>query len=41
MQTLVHHVIDSFYVRDGRGDKVTDTDARAEIERAILHGLVE
>jgi [protein-PII] uridylyltransferase len=41
VQTLGHHVIDSFYVRDGRGDKVTDTDARAEIERAILHGLAE
>ena len=39
VQTLSPHVIDSFYVRDRHGAKVTETPDLAEIERAILHSL--
>jgi [protein-PII] uridylyltransferase len=41
VQTLGSQVIDSFYVRDSRGAKVTDSHTLGEIERAILHGLGE
>jgi [protein-PII] uridylyltransferase len=40
VQTLGERVHDAFYVRD-RGGKITDPRTLAEIERAILHGLVE
>ena len=39
VQTLSPHVIDSFYVRDRYGAKVTESHDLAEIERAILHSL--
>ena len=39
VQTLGPRVVDSFYVRDGRGAKVTDPGVLAEIERALLHAL--
>jgi [protein-PII] uridylyltransferase len=39
VQTLGPRVVDSFYVRDGQGAKVTDADVLAEIERALLHAL--
>ena len=41
VQTMGNHVIDAFYVRDRRGDKVTDPRTLGEIERAILHGIAE
>ena len=31
-------VTDAFYVRDGRGAKITDASALAEITRAVIHG---
>jgi [protein-PII] uridylyltransferase len=34
-------VVDSFYVRDRAGKKITDTAHLAELERAILHVLAE
>jgi [protein-PII] uridylyltransferase len=40
VQTLGALVIDAFYVRDGSGQKVTDTAQQAEIERAIRHAVV-
>jgi [protein-PII] uridylyltransferase len=40
VQTLGPRVVDSFYVRDGQGAKVTDPGVLAEIERALLHALV-
>jgi [protein-PII] uridylyltransferase len=40
VQTLGALVIDAFYVRDGAGQKVTDTAQQAEIERAIRHAVV-
>jgi [protein-PII] uridylyltransferase len=39
VQTLGPRVVDSFYVRDGQGAKVTDGGVLAEIERALLHAL--
>jgi [protein-PII] uridylyltransferase len=39
VQTLGPRVVDSFYVRDGQGAKVTDAGVLAEIERALLHAL--
>jgi [protein-PII] uridylyltransferase len=39
VQTLGPRVVDSFYVRDGRGAKVTDARVLSEIERALLHAL--
>ena len=41
VQTLGTHVVDSFYVRDRSGAKVTDENTLGEIERAILHGIAE
>ncbi len=39
VQTLGPDVVDSFYVRDDEGKKVTDLPALREIERAVLHAL--
>jgi [protein-PII] uridylyltransferase len=39
--TLGPEVIDAFYVCDAAGNKITDTAHLAEIERALLHALVE
>lgn len=41
VQTLGHEVIDTFYVRDATGEKVTDGSYVAEIERALLHAVSE
>jgi [protein-PII] uridylyltransferase len=37
VQTLGNEVVDTFYVRNQMGEKVTDADHRREIERALLH----
>ena len=39
VQTIGSEVIDTFYVRDGNGERITDADHRAEIERAVLHSI--
>ena len=39
VQTIGHHVVDAFYVRDGCGGKITDRHTLGELERAILHSL--
>ena len=39
VQTLGEAVVDAFYVVDRRGEKITDPETEAEIERAILHHL--
>jgi [protein-PII] uridylyltransferase len=39
VQTLGPEVVDSFYVVDGDGRKITDETHLAEIERAVLHAL--
>jgi [protein-PII] uridylyltransferase len=39
VQTLGASVVDAFYVRDGRGGKITDDHLLAEIESAILHSV--
>jgi [protein-PII] uridylyltransferase len=39
VQTLGPRVVDTFYVRDGQGSKVTDAGVLTEIERALLHAL--
>ncbi len=39
VHTLGQDVVDSFYLRDANGDKVTDPDYLVEIERAILGSL--
>lgn len=41
VQTLGPLVVDSFYVRDAAGGKTTDPGLLAEIERAVLHALVD
>ncbi|HEY2300531.1 MAG TPA: [protein-PII] uridylyltransferase [Acidimicrobiales bacterium] len=40
-QTLGAEVIDSFYVREGQGAKLTEPLFLAEVERAILHSVAE
>jgi [protein-PII] uridylyltransferase len=37
--TMGAEVIDSFYVRTGRGTKVVDRDHQREVQRAVLHAL--
>ncbi len=39
VQTLMYDVVDTFYVRNPDGSKVTDTDDLEEIERGLLHAL--
>ena len=39
VQTLGHRLVDTFYVRDAAGRKVTDIEHLREIEIAILHAL--
>ena len=39
VQTLGPEVIDTFYVRSAAGEKITDPDDLAEIERAIMGAL--
>lgn len=39
VQTLGNDVVDSFYVSDSRGAKVTDPQYLAEIERALRHAV--
>jgi [protein-PII] uridylyltransferase len=39
VQTVGDDVLDTFYVRDILGDKVTDWRYLAEVERAVLHEL--
>jgi [protein-PII] uridylyltransferase len=39
VQTLGHRVVDSFYVRDIHGGKISDPDHLVEIEKALLHSL--
>jgi len=41
VQTLGHHVVDAFYVRDSTGLKVSDPQVRNEIDRALRHALSE
>jgi [protein-PII] uridylyltransferase len=41
VQTLGTQVVDSFYVRDRNGGKVTEQQRLDEIERAILHSVAE
>jgi [protein-PII] uridylyltransferase len=39
VQTLGNQVVDAFYVVDHQGNKITDADTVAEIERALVHAL--
>jgi [protein-PII] uridylyltransferase len=41
VQTLGHEVVDSFYLRDRAGGKITDARQIAELERAVVHSLTE
>jgi [protein-PII] uridylyltransferase len=41
VQTLGPLVVDSFYLRDAWGGKLTEPATLAEIERAVLHSLLE
>ena len=41
VQTLGHEVVDTFYVRDRAGAKVTDAFYIGEVERAVLHAVSE
>ena len=39
IETLGSQVVDAFYVRDRKGDKIIDASYLAEVERAILYAL--
>jgi [protein-PII] uridylyltransferase len=39
VQTLASDAVDSFYVRDASGNKVTDREYLDEIRRALLFAL--
>jgi [protein-PII] uridylyltransferase len=39
VQTLGHEVVDSFYLLDPQGEKLTDQAARSALEAAITHAL--
>ncbi len=41
VQTLGEELVDSFYLRDRDGKRVTDPDYLAELERAILHAVTD
>ncbi|MEX2586553.1 MAG: ACT domain-containing protein, partial [Actinomycetota bacterium] len=41
VQTMGDSVVDSFYLRDRHGGKITDKFHLGEIEKAILHRLAE
>ena len=41
VQTLGPEVVDTFYVRDSTGAKVTDAFYLGEIQRALLHAVGE
>jgi [protein-PII] uridylyltransferase len=38
--TLGNEVVDSFYVRESGGGRITDQLYKEEISRAILHALI-
>ncbi len=40
VQTLMHDVVDNFYVRTATGDKLEDAEVLADLERAILFSLM-
>ena len=37
--TLGNEVVDSFYVRQSDGERITDQSYKAEIQRAVLYAL--
>ncbi|MEA2476273.1 MAG: [protein-PII] uridylyltransferase [Actinomycetota bacterium] len=39
VQTIGANVVDSFYVRNRQGEKITEPTALSEIEKAILHNI--
>ena len=40
VQTLMHDVVDNFYVRTASGEKLEDAEVIADLERAILFSLM-
>jgi len=41
VQTMGHHVVDAFYLRDSSGHVISSPAFRDEIERALVHSLSE
>lgn len=39
VQTLGDHVVDSFYVRDGNGEKIVDPEFLEEVRRSVRHAI--
>jgi len=39
VQTLMHDVVDTFYLRDRHGDKIADPELLSELERGLLFAL--
>ncbi|MGI9600453.1 MAG: [protein-PII] uridylyltransferase [Acidimicrobiales bacterium] len=39
VQTLMHDVVDTFYLRDRDGEKISEPEFLAELERGLLHAL--